>query len=154
MRPDWHQYFFGIVFMTAKRASCNFVHAGAVLVKNKTVIATGYNGSPAGTDHCLLKGCLKEQLIEAGEKPVCRGICAEHNAILSAAKHGINTNDATLYASYAPDYETVKMLINAGITEIIYMEDALGIMAKQLLKEANVKSGHYSLRENDLYPSM
>ncbi len=79
MRPDWHQYFMGIVFMAAKRSSCEYVNAGAVLVKDRNIIATGYNGSPAGTTHCMVKGCQKKKLADAGFEAVCLGIHQARN---------------------------------------------------------------------------
>jgi len=135
----------GIVFMAAKRSSCEYVNAGAVLVKDRNIIATGYNGSPAGTTHCMVKGCQKKKLADAGFEAVCLGIHAEQNAILQAAKHGTSTDGAVLYVTHAPGYESVKMLINAGIRGIYYMDGAVCEPSGKLLKEAGVTAEYYEV---------
>lgn len=145
MRPDWNQYFMGIVFMAAKRSSCKVINAGAILVKDRNIIATGYNGSPAGTAHCLVNGCQQKRLADAGDEAICRGIQAEQNAILQAAKHGTSAEGAILYVTYAPGYESVKMLINAGIKGIYYMDGNLSDEARKLLEEAGVVAEQYEV---------
>ena len=148
-RPDWNQYFMGIAFMTAKRSSCKEINSGAILVKDRNLLATGYNGSPAGTVHCLEKGCLKKHLLDEGKEVSCRGINAEMNAILQAAKHGISVDGSILYVSFAPNYDAAKMLINAGIKEVVYMDGSMCPSAAEVLKEAGIIAERYII--NDAY---
>ena len=103
-RPSWDEYFMEIAHLVKKRATCLRRQVGAVLVKDKNILATGYNGTPSGIEHCLDRGCLREQMgIPSGERhEICRGLHAEQNAIIQAAKHGTNIDGATLYCTNQP----------------------------------------------------
>ena len=121
-RPTWDEYFMEITRLVARRSTCLRRQVGAVLVKDKNILSTGYNGAPSGVAHCLDVGCLREQMgIPSGERhELCRGLHAEQNAIVQAAKHGSNINGATLYCTTMPCIICAKMLINAGISRIVY----------------------------------
>lgn len=140
MRPSWDEYFMQIVDVVKTRSTCLRRQVGAILVVDKHIISTGYNGPPTGLAHCEETGCLREQLgIPSGERPeLCRGVHAEQNAIIQAALHGTSTKGATLYVSASPCVICAKMLINAGVKRIVYEEEYPDELAFKLLKEANV----------------
>ena len=140
-RPSWDEYFLEIAELIATRSTCLRRKVGAVLVKDKRILATGYNGAPSGIAHCEVAGCLRETLkIPSGERhELCRGLHAEHNALLQAALHGVSTKDAMLYLTNQPCIICAKMIINAGIKEIIYVGDYPDKIAVDFLKEAKVK---------------
>lgn len=139
-RPSWEEYFMDIARLVAKRSTCLRRHVGAVLVKEKNILATGYNGVPSGITHCSESGCLRERLqIPSGERhELCRGLHAEQNAIIQAAKHGVNIDGSTLYCTTAPCVICAKMLINAGIYRIVYMEGYPDGLSADMLKEAGI----------------
>jgi dCMP deaminase len=114
---------------------------GAVLVKDKKILATGYNGAPSGLPHCLDVGCLREQLgIPSGERhELCRGLHAEQNAIVQAAYHGVGIQGATLYCTNHPCIICSKMLINAGIERIVYEEGYADDLARAMLRESGAR---------------
>jgi dCMP deaminase len=124
-RPSWHEYFMGICDLVASRSTCTRRKVGAVLVKEKRILCSGYNGAPAKVPHCFETGCLREQLnVPSGEKhELCRGVHAEQNAIIQAAFHGISVNNSVLYCTNQPCSICAKMIINAGI-KIVYYKDA------------------------------
>jgi len=140
MRPSWDEYFMQIVDVVKTRSTCLRRHVGAILVVDKHIISTGYNGPPTGLLHCEETGCLREQLgIPSGERPeLCRGVHAEQNAIIQAALNGVSTRGATLYVSSSPCVLCAKMLINAGVKRIVYQEEYPDELAFKLLEEANV----------------
>jgi len=140
MRPSWDEYFMQIVDVVKTRSTCLRRQVGAILVVDKHIISTGYNGPPTGLAHCEETGCLREQLgIPSGERPeLCRGVHAEQNAIIQAALHGVSTKGATLYVNASPCVMCAKMLINAGVKRIVYEEEYPDELAFRLLKEANV----------------
>lgn len=140
MRPSWDEYFMQIVDVVKTRSTCLRRQVGAILVVDKHIISTGYNGPPTGLAHCEETVCLREQLgIPSGERPeLCRGVHAEQNAIIQAALHGVSTKGATLYVSASPCVICAKMLINAGVKRIVYEEEYPDELAFKLLKEANV----------------
>jgi len=144
-RPGWDQYFMEIAHQVASRATCTRRRVGAVLVKDKRILATGYNGVPQGIVHCLERGCLREQLgIPSGQQhELCRGLHAEQNAIIQAAKYGISINGAVVYCTTQPCIICAKMLINAGITEIIFEESYPDKLTEDMLNEANIKTRIY-----------
>ena len=121
-RPSWHEYFMGICDLVATRSTCLRRSVGAVLVKEKQILCTGYNGAPAKVPHCRETGCLRVQLnVPSGEKhELCRGVHAEQNAIIQAAYHGIQVNGAVLYCTNQPCSICSKMIINAGIKTVYY----------------------------------
>lgn len=139
-RPGWDEYFMEITHLVAKRSTCLRRRVGAVLVKGKNIVATGYNGAPSGTAHCLDIGCLREQMkIPSGERhELCRGLHAEQNAIIQAAKHGSNIDGATLYCTTMPCIICSKMIINAGIRRIIYEEGYSDELSLAMIAESGV----------------
>jgi len=140
-RPPWDEYFMDITHLVAKRSTCLRRHVGAVLVKDKKILATGYNGAPSGLQHCLDVGCLRElQSIPSGERhELCRGLHAEQNAIIQAAYHGVAVSEAILYCTNHPCTICSKMLINAGITRIVFEEGYADELATSMLKESRIK---------------
>jgi dCMP deaminase len=134
-----------IALLVAKRSTCMRRAVGAVLVKNKRILSTGYNGAPSGMKHCLDIGCLRKQLqVASGEKhELCRGIHAEQNAIIQAAYHGVSINGATLYCTNLPCSICAKMLINAGIRGIIFHRGYADRISTELLAEADVSVNRF-----------
>lgn len=140
-RPSWDDYFMDMTKLAATRSSCLRRHVGAVLVKNTRVIATGYNGAPAGVTHCEVTGCLRQKLnVPSGERhELCRGLHAEQNAIIQAALYGVSTEGATLYCTTKPCSICTKMIINAKITKIVYEEYYEDSLADELLKDTDIR---------------
>jgi len=140
-RPSWPEYFMAITKMVAKRTTCLRRGVGAVLVKDKRILATGYNGAPAGLRHCEEVGCLREnESIPSGTRhELCRGLHAEQNVIVQAANHGIAIDGATIYCTNKPCVICSKMIINAGIIKIVYDEGYNDPLADQMLVEAGLE---------------
>lgn len=139
-RPSWDAYFMTIARQVATRATCGRRRVGAVLVRDRQILSTGYNGVPRGIRHCTEVGCLREQMkVPSGERhELCRGIHAEMNAIIQAARHGTCIADATLYCTTQPCSLCAKMLINVGI-RTIYIEGGYpDALASEMLEEAGV----------------
>jgi dCMP deaminase len=141
-RPSWDEYFMDIVALVARRSTCLRRSVGAILVKYKRILATGYNGAPSGVSHCFDVGCLREQLgIRSGERhELCRGLHAEQNAIIQSALHGISLRDSTLYCTNHPCIICAKMVINAGIARVLYRDGYRDKMAQDMLKEAGIET--------------
>src|SRR5512138_2919990 len=139
-RPTWDQYFMEITHLVAKRSTCLRRQVGAVLVKDKNILATGYNGAPSGIAHCLDVGCLREQMgVPSGERhELCRGLHAEQNAIIQAAKHGTSIEGSTLYYTTMPCIICSKMVINAGIRRIVYEIGYSDQLAEEMIRESGV----------------
>ncbi len=139
-RPSWDEYFMSIAQMVSTRSTCLRRKVGAVLVKDKRIISTGYNGPPSGLKHPEEVGCLREKLkIPSGERhELCRGLHAEQNAIIQAALHGVSTKGSVLYCTHCPCSLCVKMLINAGVEKVIYKEGYPDWLAKEIAKEASL----------------
>lgn len=139
-RPSWDEYFLQLARQAATRSTCLRRQIGAVLVRDRRLLATGYNGSPRGTAHCLDVGCLRDQLgIPSGERAeLCRAIHAEQNAIVQAAVHGVAIEGATLYTTTHPCILCAKMIINCGVKEIHYLEGYPDELSKEMLAEAGV----------------
>ncbi len=139
-RKSWDDYFMSIADLVAERSTCMRRHVGAVIVKDKRIVATGYNGAPSGISHCSEAGCLREELkIPAGERhEICRGTHAEQNAIIQAATFGANISGGTIYTTHQPCFICTKMLINAHLTRIIYREEYPDDLAIKMLKEAGI----------------
>ena len=139
-RPSWDEYFMDIVRDVATRSTCRRRKVGAILVKDKRIIATGYNGGPTGLAHCLEICCLREQLgIPSGQQhELCRGVHAEQNAIIQAARYGVHTDGSVLYCTTQPCVQCTKMLLNAGVTEIVFSEGYPDGLALQLLEESGI----------------
>ncbi len=130
-----------IANLVASRSTCSRRQVGAVMVKGKNILATGYNGTPTGITHCSVTGCLRDQLkVPSGERhELCRGLHAEQNAIIQAAKHGINIDGATLYCTHSPCIICSKMLINAGVKNIVYREGYPDKLSLDMLTEAGIE---------------
>ncbi len=138
MRPDWDTYFIQIANAVASRSTCDRAHVGCVLVREKRILSTGFNGSPAGLDHCDEAGHL---MIEGH---CVRTIHAEVNAIVQAALHGVSTKGAICYVTHFPCIHCTKTLINAGITRIIYQNGyRIDANAKAFLAQAGVDVGQH-----------
>jgi dCMP deaminase len=140
-RPTWDIYFMDIADLVSRRSTCLRRSVGAVLVRDRRVLATGYNGAPSGLLHCLDVGCLREQLgVPSGERhELCRGLHAEQNAIIQAALHGVSVNGSTLYCTNQPCIICAKMIINAGIITIVIKDGYRDKLAEDILKEAGVE---------------
>lgn len=141
-RPSWDEYFMGMAKLTAQRSTCLRRKVGAVIVKDKHIIATGYNGAPKGLSHCAeLGGCLREQLkVPSGQRhELCRALHAEQNAIIQAATLGQSIEGANIYITHQPCSICSKMIINAGISRIVVDEGYPDELATKLLEEAGIK---------------
>jgi len=145
-RPPWDQYFMDITRLVATRSSCLRRQVGALLVKDRNILATGYNGVPSGISHCDSTGCLREKLnVPSGERhELCRGLHAEQNAIIQAARHGVNIDGATLYCTTMPCIICSKMIINAGIVRVVYAEGYADELARDMIQEAAIVVEHFS----------
>lgn len=130
-----------ITKLVSRRSTCLRRSVGAVAVKNRRLLATGYNGAPAGLKHCEEAGCLREDAsIPSGTRhELCRGLHAEQNVIIQAAYHGISIKDATLYCTNKPCVICTKMIINAGINKIFYEEGYDDPLSDQMLAEAGLE---------------
>jgi len=140
-RPSYDEYFMEMAHVVAKRSTCLRRKVGAILVKDKHILSTGYNGAPKGMDHCSETGCLREHMnIPSGERhELCRGLHAEQNVIIQAAVFGTSIKGSSLYCTNTPCVVCVKMLINAGVEEIIYAGDYPDELAKLMLRESKLK---------------
>jgi dCMP deaminase len=141
-RPTWHQYFLTITRNVAERSTCTRAKVGAVIVRDKNILATGYNGAPAGLPHCLDVGCLVyTSRTPSGEveENCFRTIHAEINAIAQAAKNGASIRDADIYITHTPCIHCVKVLINTGIRRIFYERDYKRATIEELLRGVNIE---------------
>lgn len=148
-RPSWHEYFLAITELVGQRSTCTRRKVGAIFVRDKRIISTGYNGAPTKVKHCLEVGCLREQRnIPSGERhELCRGLHAEQNAIIQAALHGVSVQDATVYCTNMPCSICSKMLINAQVKEIFYKDGYPDELASEMLEEAGIPLLHIGERE-------
>ncbi len=130
----------------ASRSTCLRRQVGALLVKNRCILATGYNGVPSGITHCDVTGCLREQMqVPSGERhELCRGLHAEQNAIIQAARHGVNIAGSTLYCTDSPCIICSKMLINAGVEEVVYGRGYPDQLSLEMLGEAGIRFHQFS----------
>ncbi|MDR0956350.1 MAG: dCMP deaminase family protein [Endomicrobium sp.] len=149
-RPLWDEYFMKLAWLVAERATCIRHHIGAVIVKNKRILTTGYNGAPASVEDCLSLGCLRNKLnIPSGQKhEVCRAIHAEQNAIIQGGFHGISIKGSVLYCTHSPCVLCTKMIINAGIKKVIMNIEYPDSTFKELFSEVGIK--FYTLQLNNL----
>jgi dCMP deaminase len=140
-RPTYDEYFMEMAYVVSKRSTCLRRQVGAILVKDKHILSTGYNGAPKGLHHCYDVGCLRQKMdVKSGERhELCRGLHAEQNAIIQAAVFGISIYGSTLYCTNTPCVVCVKMLINAGVKEIVYSGDYPDDLAKEMLGESSIK---------------
>ena len=141
MRPTPDEYFLGIVEQVAKRSTCLRHHDGAVIVRGKQIISTGYNGSVEKLPHCDELGCIREQnRVPSGERQeLCRGAHAEGNAITFAARYGIAVQGATMYCSRHPCSYCAKAIANSGIKRVVFIEDYPDELAKEMLQNVQVE---------------
>ena len=142
-KPTWHEYFVSITKQVATRSTCLRRKVGAILVKEKRILATGYNGAPKGVKDCLDIGmCLREELgVPSGERhEICKGLHAEQNALLQAAYYGVNVRNSVIYCTTQPCILCSKMIINTGINKIYYLENYPDPLSQQMLDEAGVPS--------------
>ena len=139
-RPSWDEYFMKIAQQVSERATCLRRKVGAVLVRDRRILATGYNGAPKGVRHCEETGCLREQMnAPSGERhELCRGLHAEMNALLQAAVYGVRTEAATIYTTTYPCSLCAKMLINAGVVRVVAQGEYPDKLATEMLAEAGV----------------
>ena len=141
MRPSWDSYFMQITELVKTRSTCLRRQVGALVVRDRRIVSTGYNGAPSGIAHCEAAGCLRQKLgIPSGERhELCRAIHAEQNALLQAARYGSVLQNGTLYVTCQPCSLCAKMLINAGIVRIVYKGDYPDELATSLLQEAGIE---------------
>jgi len=146
-RPSWPEYFMSIAKLVATRSTCLRRSVGVVLVKDKRILATGYNGAPTGIRHCEETGCLRENLaVEPGERhELCRGLHAEQNAIIQSAYYGVITKGTTIYSTHKPCIICTKMLINAGVNKIFFLDGYPDTLADEMLSEANIEVERLSI---------
>jgi dCMP deaminase len=139
-RPSYDEYFMEMAHVVAKRSTCLRRKVGAILVKDKHILSTGYNGAPKGLKHCSEIGCLREKLkIPSGQRhEICRGLHAEQNAIIQAAVFGISIRDSILYCTNTPCVVCAKMLINAGVKEIVFSGNYPDELAKKMIHESKI----------------
>ncbi len=140
-RPDSDEYFLKIASVVAERSTCRRHHVGAVAVKNKHILATGYNGAPSGLKDCLELGCLRNELhIPSGERQeICRGIHAEQNVIIQASLHGVSLEGSAIYATHTPCVLCAKMLVNAKIKRYVSFGRYNDSAFINLFKEAGIE---------------
>jgi len=148
-RPSWDDYFMSIANMVRTRSTCLRRKVGAIVVKDKRILTTGYNGAPRGMKHCSEVGCLRaEARVPAGERhELCRGIHAEQNAIVQAAAFGVSIEGSTLYCTHFPCVLCTKMLINAGISRIVVERAYPDPLSKDMLDEAGIEISLMDSRE-------
>ena len=146
-RPSWDQYFMTLANQVATRTTCLRRAVGAVIVKDRRILATGYNGVPTGIRHCSETGCLREQLgVPSGQRhEICRGLHAEQNAIIQAARLGSSIDGATLYCTHQPCSICAKMIVNAGIRRVVYEQGYPDPFTLEIFGETGVQLEKYSV---------
>ena len=139
-RPNWDNYFLKMALLAAERSTCRRHHVGAVIVRDKRVLTTGYNGAPKGAVDCLELGCLRDQKnIPSGTRQeVCRAIHAEQNAIIQAGLHGVSIVNSTIYCTHSPCFICAKMIVNAGIKRMVSFTKYADENFPDLFREAGV----------------
>jgi dCMP deaminase len=148
-RPSWDDYFMQITRLVSSRSTCLRRRVGAVMVKDKRILATGYNGVPRGLAHCLDVGCLRDRLkIPSGERhELCRGLHAEQNAIIQAATSGTSIEGCILYSTHYPCVLCMKMILNASIREVIFAEGYPDGLAMEMAAEGGLRARLYRAGE-------
>jgi dCMP deaminase len=151
-RPPYDEYFMEMAYVVSKRSTCIRRNVGAILVKDKHILSTGYNGAPKGHKHCSEVGCLREEAdVPSGERhEICRGLHAEQNVVIQAAVFGIPIKNSILYCTNSPCVVCAKMLINAGVKEIVFSGNYPDDLAKKILEESNIKLRMFKDRINKL----
>ncbi len=150
-RPSWDEYFMKITHLVAERSTCLRRKVGAIIVKNKRIISTGYNGAPRGLAHCLEIGCMRAKMsIPSGERhELCRGAHAEQNAIIQAASSGLAMDGATMYCTTAPCSTCTKMIINAGIGRLVLGGTYPDSLGEELITEAGIETVYIDRVESE-----
>ena len=147
-RPNWDEYFMALANVIATRSNCSRRHVGAVVVRNRHILSTGYNGTPHGVKNCFDGGCPRcAQTIRSGDRlEECLCVHAEQNAICQAALHGHAIEDATVYVTISPCLTCAKLIINSGIREVVYGGDYafLGVV-KDIFRQSGVKYRRFEL---------
>jgi dCMP deaminase len=140
-RPDWDTYFMDFARLAERRSTCLRRRVGAVIVKERMLMATGYNGAPKGVRHCAEVGCLRQQLgVPSGQRhELCRGLHAEQNAIIQAAYHGVSIRGGTLYCTFSPCVICIKMIINAGLRRVVFLGEYPDRLALELGESAGLE---------------
>jgi dCMP deaminase len=148
-RPSWDSYFLEITKLVSTRSTCIRRHVGAIIVNDKRILSTGYNGAPTEISHCLDIGCLRDKLkIPSGERhELCRGIHAEQNAIIQAATSGVNIEGSVIYCTHFPCSLCIKMILNSHIKQLLYMKGYPDDLAKTLAKEGRLITTQIILKE-------
>ena len=149
VRPTVDEYFMRMAHLASERSTCMRRQVGAVLVYDKRVLTTGYNGAPRGLEHCSDVGCLRKKMkVPTGERhELCRGVHAEQNAIIQAAVFGVGIEGSTMYITNYPCSVCAKMILNAGIKEVVYGGEYEDKLAIQLLKEGEIKVRRFALKK-------
>ncbi len=148
-RPSWDEYFLNLAKVVRERSNCLRMSVGAVLIKDRRIIATGYNGTPAGVKNCFDGGCKRclerqsKRLKENERKDLCICVHAEENSLLQSAYHGVSSRGAVMYSTTAPCAQCAKSIINAGISKIVYSAEHTDKLGIQLLSSAGVKVNRY-----------
>ncbi|AFM43470.1 deoxycytidylate deaminase [Desulfosporosinus acidiphilus SJ4] len=144
-RPSWDSYFMQLADVVAGRSTCLRRQVGAVIVKDKQILTTGYNGSPSGLQHCEQIGCLRQSLsVPSGERhEICRAVHAEQNALVQAAKHGVAITGADLYTTHQPCVLCTKLLINVGIKRVFYRYPYPDQLSLDMAQEAGLQLIHF-----------
>lgn len=139
-KEEWDQYFMRVAQPVSSRSTCTRRQIGAIAVKDKRILATGYNGAPSGLEHCLDNGCLRDKMeVPSGQRQeLCMAVHAEQNVLIQAAVNGVALKNATLYVTESPCILCAKMLINAGIKRIVFQGQYPDHMGVELLKEAGI----------------
>lgn len=140
-RPSWDEYFLKMAMLISERSTCLRHHVGAVLVRERRVLSTGYNGAARGLKDCMELGCLRdEQGIDSGTRhEVCRAIHAEQNAIIQASQHGVSIAGATMYCTHSPCLICAKMIVNAGIKRVVSFTAYADPYTPELFAEAGTE---------------
>ncbi len=149
-RPTWDHYFMEITRLVATRSTCLRRQVGAIIVKDKRILATGYNGAPRQLPHCLDVGCLRDKMgVPSGERhELCRGIHAEQNAIIQAATSGVNIEGSVLYTTHYPCSLCIKMILNASIEKVLFLDGYPDDLSKTLADEAGLAVRQLQLSES------
>ncbi len=150
MRPSWDQYFMEITELVKTRSTCLRRQVGALIVRDRRIVSTGYNGAPSGIAHCAEAGCLRQQLgVPSGERhELCRAIHAEQNALIQAARYGSVVQGGTIYVTCQPCSLCAKMLINAGVDRIVFKGSYPDALATSMLDEAGVEYIQFTEQED------
>ncbi len=136
-----------LAFIASERATCTRRKVGAVVVKDGHVLSTGYNGPPKGMKHCDVTGCLRKDLkVPSGERhELCMGLHAEQNAIIQAAYHGVSINNGSIYVTNRPCSVCAKMIVNAGIKEVVYADTYHDPLSDHILQEGGVRARLFTM---------